>query len=166
MKKIISFIIITIFCIGKIQAQTDKDVVVKAGTIVLLQSVNQVKAADVKEGQMVDFRVVRDVLVDGICAIPSGTLVKGKVTEAKKSSLAGTKGRLGINISYLNLPSGTPIYFSNTDIHISGKNKTPLAVITGLFIWPCIFIPGTKAVMPAGYEVQATIAANTTIGGK
>ena len=166
MKKIISFIIIIIFCIGKIQAQTDKEVVVKAGTIVLLQSVNQVKAADVEEGQMVDFRVVRDVLVDGICAIPSGTLVKGKVTEAKKSSLAGTKGRLGINISYLNLPSGTPIYFSNTDIHINGKNKTPLAVITGLFIWPCIFIPGTKAVMPVGYEVQATIAANATINGK
>lgn len=166
MKKIISFVIVTMLCIGEMVAQTDKEVVIKAGTIVPLQSINQVKAADVEEGQMVDFRVIRDVMVDGVCAIPSGTLVKGKVTEAKKSSLAGTKGRLWINISYLNLPSGTPIYFSNTDIRISGKNRTPLAVVTGLFIWPCIFIPGTKAVMPAGYEVQATVAANTTISGK
>ena len=153
-------------CGGEMVSETSKEVVVKAGTILLLQSVNQVKAADVKEGQMVDFYVVHDLIVDDICVIPSGTLVKGKVTEAKKSSLAGTKGRLGINISYLYLPSGTPIYFSNTDIRIRGKNKTPLAVITGLFLWPCIFIPGTKAVMPAGYEVQATIAANTTISVK
>ncbi len=166
MKKIISLIIITMFCIGKIAAQAGKEVIVKAGTIVLLQSVNQVKAADVEEGQMVDFKVVQDVIVDDVCVIPSGTLVKGKVTEARKSSLAGTKGRLSINISYLNLQSGTPIYFSNTDVRIRGKNKTPLAVVTGLLIWPCIFIPGTKAVMPAGYEVQATIAANTAISVK
>ena len=43
------------------------------------------------------FRVVRDVMVEDVCVIPTGTLMKGKVTEAKKSSLAGTKGRLGIN---------------------------------------------------------------------
>lgn len=59
--------------------------------------------------------------------------------------------------------SGEPIYFSNTEVRINGKNRTPLAVITGLFIWPCLFIPGTRAEMPAGYEVQATVAANTTI---
>lgn len=101
-----------------------------------------------------------------MCVIPSGTLVKGKVTEAKKSSLAGTKGRLSININSLNLTTGEPIYFSNTDVRIKGKNRTPLAVVTGLFIWPCIFIPGTKAVMPAGYEVQATVASNATISAE
>ena len=50
-------------------AQTSKETVIKAGTIVLLQSVNQVKAADVEEGQMVDFRVVRDVIVDDLSLI-------------------------------------------------------------------------------------------------
>lgn len=140
-----------------------KQVTLKAGSIVQLQSVNQVKAADVEEGQTVDFQVVQDVNVDGVCVIPRGTLVKGKVSEARKSSLAGTKGRLVININSLNLPDGEPVFFSNTDVRINGKNRTPLAVVTGLFIWPCIFIPGTKAVMPSGYEVQATVAANTTI---
>lgn len=140
-----------------------KQVTLKAGSIVPLQAINQVKAADVEEGQTVDFQVVQDVNVDGICAIPRGTLVKGKVSEARKSSLAGTKGRLVINISSMNLPNGEPVFFSNTDVRINGKNRTPLAVVTGLFFWPCIFIPGTKAVMPSGYEVQATVAANTTI---
>lgn len=137
--------------------------VIKAGTIVPLQSVNQVKAADVEEGQLVDFTVIQDVCIDGACVIPRGTLVKGKVTEAKKSSLAGTKGRLKININSLTLPSGDPLYFTNSNVIISGTNRTPLAVVTGIFVWPCIFIPGTKAVMPAGYETQATVASNTTV---
>lgn len=137
--------------------------VIKAGTIVPLQSVNQVKAADVEEGQLVDFTVIQDVCIDGACVTPRGTLVKGKVTEAKKSSLAGTKGRLKININSLTLPSGDPLYFTNSNVIISGTNRTPLAVVTGIFVWPCIFIPGTKAVMPAGYETQATVASNTTV---
>ena len=68
-----------------------------------------------------------------------------------------------LNISRLNLPNGEPLFFSNTDVRVYGKNRTPLAVVTGIFIWPCLFIPGTKAVMPAGYEVQATVAANTVV---
>ncbi len=147
-------------------AQEHKNLEIKAGTIVPLQAVNTIKAADVEEGQSVPFRVSQDVIVNGVCAVQRGTLVKGKVTEAKKSSIAGTKGRLGINVNNLILPSGDPLFFTNADIRISGKNRTPLAVITGLFIWPCIFIPGSKAVMPAGYEVQATVASNTTIVDK
>lgn len=144
-------------------AFAQESVTIKAGTIVPLQAVKQVKAADVNEGETVDFRVLRDVVVDGVIAIPQGSIAKGVVNEAKKSSLAGTKGRLVINISNLLLPSGEYLYFSNTAVRVYGKNRTPLAVITACFVWPCIFIPGTKAVMPEGYEVQATVAANTEV---
>lgn len=144
-------------------AVAQKSVTVKGGTIVPLQAVKQVKAADVNEGETVDFRVVTDIIVDNNIAIPQGTIARGVVNEAKKSSLAGTKGRLVININNLTLSSGQQIYFSNTAARIYGKNRTPLAVVTGLFVWPCIFIPGTKAVMPQGYEIQAVVAANTEV---
>lgn len=163
MKKILMSIAAVILCST---AVAQKQVVLKAGRIIPLQAVNQVKAADVSEGQTVDFQVEQDVNVDGVCVIPRGTIVKGKVSEAKKSTIAGTKGRLIININRLNLPDGEPVFFSDTDVRIYGKNRTPLAVATCFFIWPCIFIPGTKAVMPAGYEVQATVATNTTISVK
>ncbi len=163
MNKISTMLLSFLLMGGTMFAQGTKSVEIKAGTIVPLQAVNTIKAADVEEGQAVDFKVSQDVMVDGVCAIQRGTLVKGKVTEARKSSLAGTKGRLGINVSSLTLPSGDPLFFTNTDIRISGKNRTPLAVVTAIFIWPCIFIPGTKAVMPAGYEVQATVASNTRV---
>ncbi len=147
-------------------ALAQKEVTIKAGTIVPLQSINQVKAADVTEGQTVDFQVVQDLNVDGVCVIPRGTLVKGKVEEARKSGPAGTKGRLVINISRMNLQNGEPLFFSDSYVRVYGKNRTPLAVVTGILVWPCFFIPGSKAVMPAGYEVHAVVAANTTISVK
>jgi len=139
------------------------EVTIKAGTIIPLQSINEVKAADVFEGQTVDFQVLQDIVVENVCVVPRGALVKGKVTEAKKSTIAGTKGRLRIIIDRMNLDNGEPLFFSNTEVRIYGKNKTPLAVVLACLAWPCIFIPGTKAVMPAGYEVHATVASNVTI---
>lgn len=163
MKKIFSLVAASLLFVGAAFARTNKSVVIKAGTIVPVQSVNSLKAADAAEGQTVDFRVVQDIVIDGVNVIPSGSLVKGKVTLAKKSSLAGTKGRLEISINSMYLPSGQPVFFTNSDIHISGHNRTPLAVVTGLLIWPCIFIPGTKAVMPAGYEAQLTVVSNVEV---
>lgn len=161
MKKL--FLFLTCVTIGISSAIAQKNVTIKAGTIVPLQAVKQIKAADVNEGETIDFRVVNDIVINNSIAIPKGIIAKGIVNEAKKSSLAGTKGRLVINISNLILPSGEQIYFSNTAVRIYGKNRTPLAVATSLILWPCIFIPGTKAVMPEGYEIMAVVAANTEI---
>ena len=86
--------------------------------------------------------------------------MKGLVVEAKKSTVAGTKGRLHIRINDMYLPSGDYITLTDGEVRIYGKNKTPLAVVLALLAWPCIFIPGTKAEMPEGYEVIATIPAN------
>lgn len=144
-------------------AFAQKSITIKAGTIVPLQAVKQIKAADVNEGEIVDFQVTHDIIIDNYIAIPRGTIAKGIVNEAKKSSIAGTKGRLVININNLILPSGEQIFFSNTTVRIYGKNRTPLAVVSAIIVWPCIFIPGTKAVMPQGYEVLASVAANTEI---
>ena len=66
-------------------AIAQKSVTIKAGTIVPLQAVKQIKAADVNEGETVDFRVVTDVKVGNCVAIPQGTIAKGVVNEAKKS---------------------------------------------------------------------------------
>ncbi len=161
MKKSISFLMC--IAIATSFAFAQKSVTIKAGTVVPLQAVKQIKAADVNEGEIVDFQVTNDIIIDNNIAIPRGTIAKGIVNEAKKSSIAGTKGRLVININNLILPSGEQIFFSNTAVRIYGKNRTPLAVVSAIFVWPCIFIPGTKAVMPQGYEVQAYVAANTEI---
>ena len=156
------FAISTLMFIMAIAVIAQKQVTIKGGTIVPLESTVKIKAADVNVGQTVDFRVSRDVLVDGIVAIPSGTIAKGTVYEAKRSTAFGTKGRLGIKIRYLTLPSGDNISFASSDIYIQGQNRTALSVVVFIFTllpFPC----GSKAVMPLGYEFDATVANNTTV---
>ena len=160
------YFVVCLLSIFSVVSYAQKKVTLKTGTIIPLQSVRQVKAADVNEGEYVDFRVVNDIMVDNHVVIEKGSIVKGVVNEACKSTIAGTKGRLVININQITLASGEHVYCSNSAARIYGKNRTPLAVITGLFAWPCIFIPGTKAVMPEGYEVHAYVAANTEISVK
>ena len=139
-----------------------KKVTIKAGTIVPLESVQAVRATQVHEGEYVDFKVSRDVIVDGVVAIPTGTIAKGTVYEAKRSTAFGTRGRLGIKIKYLTLPSGEYVNFTSTDVYIKGVNRTPLSVI--IFCFTCLPFPcGGKAEMKKGYEVEATVANNTSI---
>jgi hypothetical protein len=160
MKKVLLMLFMSMLCLG---AFAEKDVTVKAGTLIPLQSVNSVEAANVKVGDKVLFRVSRDVMVDGVTAIPYGTMVNGKVTQAKKSSWWGTKGRLGIDISELVMPNGTVIPLQNGNVQINGKNRTTLSVVLFIIVWPACFICGSKAEMPVGYEVEANVAANTNL---
>lgn len=141
-----------------------KEVIVKAGTIVPLRSSNTIAAADVKVGDKVLFTVSRDINIDGVTAIPYGTLVSGNITLAKKSSWWGTRGRLSMDITEMVMPNGTVIPLQNGKIHIKGKNRTALSVcLFAFFIWPGCFICGSKAEMQAGYEAQANVASNTSL---
>lgn len=163
MKRLILLFAATIMSLSML-AQKQKTI--KAGTIIPLAAINQVKAADVQEGQTVDFRVTRDIMIDGVCAIRQGTLVKGKVSESRKSTVGGTKGKLIIDINSLTLDNGDPLYFTNTQVRVYGHNRTPVAVVVGIFTVVGFLIPGSKAVLPEGYEVQATVAANTIVQTK
>ena len=154
MKKVFSSVLFVLATFS-ISAQTIK---LKAGTSVPVKSNQTVYARNVEIGDQIKFSVTSDIKVDGKIVIPTGTIAYGRVTEAKKSSLAGTKGKLNINLDYVILENGEKVYLTSGEIRISGKNRTPLAVITALFAWPCIFIPGTKAVMPIGDETIANVS--------
>lgn len=143
-------------------AYAQKTVTIKGGTIVPVEAVKNVRATEVQVGQNVDFKVVRDVIVDGVVAIPVGTIVKGNVYEAKRSTAFGTKGRLGIKLRYLNLPSGDVLNFASSDVYIQGRNRTALSVI--IFCCTCLPFPcGSKAELKTGVEYDATVANNTTV---
>ena len=60
MKKV--FLCLTLCCMS-IVTFAQKEVTIKAGTMIPFQAVNTVKAADVDEGQKLNFRVSRLVVV-------------------------------------------------------------------------------------------------------
>lgn len=145
-----------------VKAQDKKEEIIKAGTIVPLQAINNVRASQVHEGQSIDFKVSRDVVVNKHVVIPVGAIAKGTVYEAKKSTCFGTKGRLGIKVRYLTLPSGEVLNFTSSDVYITGKNRTAISIV--VFCCTCLPFPcGSKAEMKAGYEFDATVANTTTV---
>ena len=161
MKKV--FLCLTLCCMS-IVTFAQKEVTIKAGTMIPFQAVNTVKAADVDEGQKLNFRVSRDINVDGVTAIPYGAMVNATVTKAKKSSWWGTRGRLAASITEIVMPDGTVIPIQNGNFEIQGKNRTALSVILFCFVTiPACFITGSKAEMPAGYEIVGNIAASTKV---
>ena len=161
MRKTLFLTMAAFMCIAS-KAQEKNEVVVKAGTIVPLEAINNIRASEAHEGQTIDFKVSRNIIIDRKVAIPAGTIAKGTVYEAKRSAWFGTKGRLGIKVRYLTLPSGEAINFASSEVYITGKNRTPLSVV--IFCFTCITLPcGSKAEMKIGYEFDATVANNTTV---
>ena len=156
------FLFSAMFLLSSFGAFAQQSVVIKAGTIVPLEALKTIRAVEVHEGETVDFKVSRDVTVDGKTVIPAGTVAKVTVYEAKRSTAFGTRGRLGIKLRYLTLPSGEQVSFTSSEVYIKGVNRTPLSVI--IFCFTCLPFPcGGKAQMKAGYEVDATVASNTTV---
>lgn len=144
------------------QAQAKEKVTVKGGTILTVAATENLRASNANVGDRVNMKVVRDVKVDGKVAIPAGSLVFGKVTEAKRSTCFGTKGRLSINLTGVSLANGESIPFTNSNINITGKNRTPLSVV--IFCLTCLPFPcGSKAELVAGSEYEAMIANNVEI---
>jgi len=139
-----------------------KTLTLKGGTIVPVKAIQNVRATQVEIGQNIDFQVASNVMVDNQVAIPAGTIVKGKVYEAKRSTAFGTRGRLGIELTHMYGPNGEFIPFTSSNIYIKGKNRTALSVV--IFCLTCLPFPcGSKAELTCGVEYSATIASNTTI---
>ena len=158
------FVLVFALTFFALSAAAQKEVILKAGSLVPLRVVNSVRASKVKKGETVWFKVSQDVMVNGEVAIPYGTRVKGTVTLAKRSKWFGTKGRLGIKIGDIYLDNGGIVPLDNNNVQVSGKNRTALSVLLFLFVsWPCCFICGSKAEMTDGYEVHTQVASNTIL---
>lgn len=139
---------------------TNKIITLRAGTPIPIEIVNSVRASNLDRGSRVAFRVSRDVVVDGVTILPYGTPVTGVVYKASRSSVFGTKGKLGIKIENVYTKEGVKIPLKNGDIYVTGTNRTTLSVLLFLFVtWPACFICGSRAEIPNGYEIVAYVSA-------
>ena len=156
MKKIFLFLC-ACFIQNVLWAQNE--VTLRVGTPSPLQSVNTIKGSDVQEGQTVAFRVARDIVVDGIVAIPYGTPVSGVVTLKKKGRAWGYSGKIEVDITEMVAPYGETIRLNNGHIYAKGKGRGALAAVCAIFYTiPSWFIHGTEGEIASGYEVQASVA--------
>lgn len=75
-------------------------------------------------GDTVDLVVVEDVLVDGLCLIPSGAAAVAEVTEAEPRRRMGKGGKLGLNVKYVRLANNEKAAARSYQENTGGNSAT------------------------------------------
>jgi hypothetical protein len=97
-------------------------VTIPQGTILQLRTSESVNSKRAKDGEPVQFTVIRDVAVGGVLAIPRGATVHGVVTETKKSGELSGSPELALKLTSMDL--GGQSYPLDTDqFKVKGPNK-------------------------------------------
>ena len=138
-------------------------VVIKAGTVVPMELVNSLTSKNARSGQMVDFRVTSDIVVDGKVVIAAGSIAQGQITRVEKSGLLGSAGELEVTVRSVKAVDGTNVFFTSNTIGYEGRNKLAVSIVLTILCLFGFLIKGGKAELPAGTQVQGMVASNVEI---
>lgn len=145
-------------------APVEQVVVLKAGTVIPLETINVIKSDNATVGRTIDLRVTRDVEVDGQTVIPAGSIAKGQVTRSQKAKGLGKAGFLEIQIKSVTAVDGQEVYLAGGNVNEEGDDKATLAIVLGLFV--CIlflFMKGKNAEIPPGFSFDSNVASTINI---
>lgn len=96
---------------------------VPAGTLLEIEFLDTVGSAESASGDDFRARVSRDVVVDGLVAVPAGSQILGTVVEAVPLKKVGGKARLALDFRRLELPSGESVALAASFAEM-GKSET------------------------------------------
>ena len=99
LKKLI-FSAVALLC-GITAANAQEMLLLKAGTPIPMVTVSTVTSRIEAIGNSVDLMTTADVVADGVVVIPSGTVVKGWVSDSRKATILGIGGNLSISVMLL-----------------------------------------------------------------
>jgi hypothetical protein len=96
---------------------------VPAGTVLQLRTNDAVGEKGAKDGQPVDFTVIRDVAINGYLAIPRGATVHGEITEVKHAGQLTGAPELALKVTALDI-DGRTYPLDSDQFKVRGPNKT------------------------------------------
>lgn len=149
--------------ISPMRANTNEQVVLKAGTYIPLELVNTISSKNATSGTLVYFRVVSNVMADGKIVIPAGSTAKGQVVKIKKNGMFGKAGELEVSVRSVTAVDGSNIYLSSSSLSEEGDSKLVISIVVFLFCLLGFLIKGGSAEIPAGTQCSAMVGSDTTI---
>ena len=140
-----------------------KIVILKSGTVVMLELMSNVNANNVKSGEVVDFRVLNDVRSEGVVVIPAGSVARGQVVAASKNGMFGTPGELTIAIKSAVAVDGTHVPLTSSNLNSDGQDKLVVSVVLTVLCLFGFLIKGGSAEISQGAQLSASVLTNTEI---
>ncbi|HEY2860947.1 MAG TPA: BON domain-containing protein [Terracidiphilus sp.] len=98
-------------------------VTVPSGAVLMLRTNQSLDEKHAKDGQPVDFVVIRDVPVNGYLAIPRGATVHGVVTESKHAGTLTGSPELALAVTSLDI-DGRTYPLQSDQFRVKGPSKT------------------------------------------
>jgi hypothetical protein len=157
---------------GPTYQQPTGPVTVPQGTLLQLRTNEPVGTKKAKDGEPVEFTVIRDVAVGGVLAIPRGATVHGVVSEVKKVGSGDLGGSPVLALKLTSMDLGGQSYPLDSDqFKVKGPNKAGQTVgsaigggILGTIIG-CAVGRGVGCAVGAGAGVAAGTAASAASSG-
>ena len=87
-------------------------ITVPAGTLIVLQLRDTLSSHETPVGAPFSAEVTQEISVDGRVAIPSGSIVRGRVTEAHAANKVGGRAILSVSFNELDTPDDDPVAIS------------------------------------------------------
>jgi hypothetical protein len=152
--------------------QPSGPVTIPQGTLLQLRTSEGLTSKRAKDGEPVQFTVIRDVAVGGVLALPKGATVHGVVTEVKRvgSGDLGGSSELALRLTSLDL-GGQSYPLDSDQFKVKGPNKAGQTVgnavgggILGTIIG-CAVGRGFGCAVGAGAGVAAGVGASAASSG-
>ncbi len=145
-------------------AQTTPPATLKAGALVVLETTVPLSSKDAQLGQNVGMRVKYDVMADGRTVIKAGAPASGQVTSAEHHKGLGKQGSLAIRPSAAQAVDGQMVPLTGAATSAAGSGTAGAAIGLAVVVSPLFLLhKGKEASLPAGYELQATVGAETIV---
>lgn len=137
------------------------------GTVVAIRPPYDVRSDKVKTGDVLEFRVVQPIRVNGVTLVDAGAPARVTISEARHAAGFGQQGRLKLAVDTVTAVDGTRIRLRGAPDHKGGDN-TALSV-AGIVVFSVffVFLQGKEAVLKADKELLAYIDEDRdfTVGG-
>lgn len=144
-----------------------------AGTRVEVESAYRVSSQEVEEGDLLTFRVVNRVLVDGVTVIERGAVATGRVLKAKRGGHFGRAGRLAWTLYEVTAVDGSRVALRTDGRQVGDSKGAKVATriaLTGAVLGvaaPAALLFGFKrggnAHIPEGKRFEAFVSADATV---
>ncbi len=142
------------FGVAQIPPPQGRSVIIPDGTEISAITTDTISSKTAQEDDPITFKVDEDVVVDGSVVIAKGSLLKGVVTNAKKSGFFGKGGQLNIRVE-----STETIDKQKIKVRAAkgkeGDNKTGTTVALVILFGPLGFLKkGKNAEIKEGTKVR------------
>ncbi len=138
--------------------------VLKEGTVVLLQTQEKMVSGRIAEGAPVRYKIARDVVApNGQLLIAYGGFAEGRVTRSRRRGMFGKAGQLEFTVDAATAVDGTRVPLRSSQ-EMAGKDNKGTVIATALLLTVfTVFIQGKDVELPAATEVAAYVDHDTEI---